>query len=134
MVEDVLPGARRQRLIQVFSLVLGFVLVVGGNVVYFRFFSTWSGLDPVNTTIYAIQILVLLSGPVIAFRMARNEYAGRVSAALLKHVHCPHCGYDLRMLPVDPEDGATVCPECGCAWKLGRASAVARDTTDEQSP
>ena len=24
----------------------------------------------------------------------------------------------LRLLPTDPADGATVCPECGCAWKL----------------
>ncbi len=27
-------------------------------------------------------------------------------------------GYDLRMLPSDPADRATVCPECGHAWKL----------------
>ena len=31
---------------------------------------------------------------------------------------CPNCGYDLRLLPVDSVDGATVCPECGRAWKL----------------
>lgn len=43
---------------------------------------------------------------------------GNVAAAMLKYSRCPHCGYDLRMLPVDPEEGATVCPECGCAWKL----------------
>ena len=29
-----------------------------------------------------------------------------------------NAGYDLRQLPVDPEDRATVCPECGCAWIL----------------
>jgi transcription initiation factor TFIIIB Brf1 subunit/transcription initiation factor TFIIB len=37
---------------------------------------------------------------------------------MLKHLRCPHCGYDLRGLAADPEDGATVCPECGCAWRL----------------
>ncbi len=31
---------------------------------------------------------------------------------------CTSCGYDLRMLPVGPVDGVTVCPECGCAQKL----------------
>ena len=31
---------------------------------------------------------------------------------------CASCGYDLRLLPADPEDGSTVCPECGCAWNL----------------
>jgi hypothetical protein len=44
---------------------------------------------------------------------------GHVAAAMLKYSRCPHCGYDLRFLPTDPEDGATVCPECGCAWSLG---------------
>ncbi len=43
---------------------------------------------------------------------------GKVAAAMLKYLRCPHCGYDLRLLPADPEDGATVCPECGCAWRL----------------
>ena len=44
---------------------------------------------------------------------------GSVAAAMLKYLRCPHCGYDIRHLPTDPEDGATVCPECGCAWILG---------------
>ena len=35
-------------------------------------------------------------------------------------LRCPHCGYDLRELPGDPDDGATVCPGCGCAWKLSQ--------------
>ena len=124
IVNGVLPGARRQRLIQVLSVAFGFLFVVGGTVIYFRYFSTWKGLDLVNTTIYAVQLAVLISGPVIAFRMARSEYAGRVVAAMLKQLRCPHCGYDLRRLPIDPTDGATVCPECGCAWLLGSAQAV----------
>ena len=37
---------------------------------------------------------------------------------MLQHLRCPHCGYDLRLLPTDPKDGASVCPECGCAWRL----------------
>jgi hypothetical protein len=51
---------------------------------------------------------------------ARAKFArfDHVAAAMLKHLRCPHCGYDIRNLPVDPADGATVCPECGCAWKL----------------
>jgi hypothetical protein len=44
---------------------------------------------------------------------------GNIAAAMLKHGRCPHCGYNLRHLPVEAADGATVCPECGCAWKLG---------------
>jgi transcription initiation factor TFIIIB Brf1 subunit/transcription initiation factor TFIIB len=42
---------------------------------------------------------------------------------MLEHRRCPHCGYDLRMLPTDPDDGSTVCPECGCAWGLDEPTA-----------
>ncbi len=53
--------------------------------------------------------------------MARAKYGNRVASVMLEHRHCPRCGYDIRSLPADTEDGATVCPECGCAWKLGDA-------------
>ena len=118
MADDIMPGARRQRLIQLLSVALGFVVVVGGNIVYFRYLSSWKGLDPVNTTIYVVQVIVILSGPVLAYRLARAKYVSRVASVMLKHLRCPHCGYDLRGLPTASEDGATVCPECGCAWIL----------------
>jgi len=118
MVNELLPGAKRKRLIQVLALVLGFVVVVGGNVIYFTFFSSWKGLDPVNTSIYFVQFAVLMSGPLIAFRMARSEYAHRVAKVMLRFLHCPHCGYDLRGSPKAAEDEATVCSECGAAWKV----------------
>jgi hypothetical protein len=51
----------------------------------------------------------------IALRSARHQQIGGV---MLRHQRCPHCGYDLRLLPTDPADGLTVCPECGCAWRL----------------
>ena len=35
----------------------------------------------------------------------------RIAPVMLAHLRCPHCGYDLRLLPPDPEDAATVCPE-----------------------
>ncbi|MCH8807754.1 MAG: hypothetical protein IH986_16950 [Planctomycetes bacterium] len=66
IVDDQLPGTRKKKLIQECSVVLGFPFVFGGNPVYFRFFSTWKGLDPVNTTIYVIQVAVILSGPLLA--------------------------------------------------------------------
>ena len=53
----------------------------------------------------------------IWFVSARVRFK-RIRGILLKHSRCPHCGYDLRLLPSDPADGATVCPECGCAWRL----------------
>jgi hypothetical protein len=51
----------------------------------------------------------------ISLRNARHQKIGSV---MLQHRRCPHCGYDVRLLPADPADNATVCPECGCAWRL----------------
>ena len=53
---------------------------------------------------------------------AKRARFNSIAAAMLKYARCPHCGYDLRLLPVDSADGATVCPECGCAWKLNGAA------------
>lgn len=59
---------------------------------------------------------------IMAFWMgARGVRFQKVRAVMLACGYCPHCGYELHGLAPDPSDGATVCPECGCAWKLGRA-------------
>jgi hypothetical protein len=63
-------------------------------------------------------LLYLCSLPWIIWYGIKKKRFGKVATAMLKRSRCPHCGYDLRMLPVDPQDGATVCPECGCAWIL----------------
>ncbi|MHC4775161.1 MAG: hypothetical protein ACYTBR_07840 [Planctomycetota bacterium] len=57
--------------------------------------------------------------PLYAFWMGtRGVRFQRTTKVMLQHRRCPHCGYDLRGLCVDEADGATVCPECGCAWTL----------------
>ncbi|MHC4970587.1 MAG: hypothetical protein ACYTF4_18500 [Planctomycetota bacterium] len=120
MADQLFPGARRQRLVQVLSVPLCFGFVIGGTVIYFKYFSTWKGFDPVNMTIYVIQVVVILSGPLLMFRLARAKYVSRVASVMLAHCRCPHCGYDLHGLGSDEADGCTVCPECGCAWRLAR--------------
>jgi hypothetical protein len=64
------------------------------------------------------SLIFMCSIPWIVWYSIKRVRFGKVAAAMLKHLRCPHCGYDLRLLPTDPKDGATVCPECGCAWKL----------------
>lgn len=118
MTDQIMPGARRQRLILLLLAAFTVLFIVGGTTVYFKYFSTWTGFDLVSGTIYALQAVVILSGPLLVFRMARAKYASRVASVMLEHCHCPHCGYDIRGLPVDPGDGTTACPECGCAWML----------------
>ncbi len=74
----------------------------------------------INNARYAksVGFIYLCSLPWIIWFGIKRKRFGHVAAAMLRHVRCPHCGYDIRELPVDPSDGATVCPECGCAWKL----------------
>jgi hypothetical protein len=62
---------------------------------------------------------------------AKQVRDGKVRAVVLRHRRCPACGYDLRDLPPDDEDDATVCPECGCAWDLGAGRAAEETETAE---
>ena len=59
--------------------------------------------------------------PLALWVTARRNRFHRIRKAMLRHLRCPHCGYDVRGLTADPQDGATVCPECGCAWRLESA-------------
>ena len=49
-----------------------------------------------------------------------------ITKALLERRRCAHCGYNLKGLESTAEEGATVCPECACAWKLDEASVAHR--------
>jgi len=62
--------------------------------------------------------LYVCSFPGIIWYGIKRKRFGNITSMMLKYVRCPHCGYDLRFLPADPTEGATVCPECGCTWQL----------------
>ncbi|MHC4130085.1 MAG: hypothetical protein ACYSUA_18360 [Planctomycetota bacterium] len=84
-------------------------------------------LRPVLILVLVVS-LVLGLGAFVVSVMLDSRPGGRVSAVLIKFRRCPHCGYSLRGLPVDPADGATVCPECACAWRLDDPKLAARAT------
>ena len=85
----------------------------------------WASSVTVNVTAKKARLkksaglVYLCSLPWIMWYGIKRRRFGYVAAAMLSHQRCPHCGYDLRMLPADSDDGATICPECGCAWQLG---------------
>jgi hypothetical protein len=56
--------------------------------------------------------------PYAFWKGTRGVRFQRITKVMLEHRRCPHCGYDIRGLPADSTDGATVCPECGCPWML----------------
>lgn len=88
------------------ALAICTIRLVGGNISTARFFRSLVPYTAVLCGLFTCWI---------SLRNARHQQIGNV---MLQHRRCPHCGYDLRLLPTDPADGATVCPECGCAWHL----------------
>jgi hypothetical protein len=127
IVEDLEPGTakfRRRAIIIVPSAIAAIALLV---LAVYCFSDASARRDLISTitnpVIMGPNLLCCLLVPWITARQARLK---RVRFAMLKHRRCPHCGYDLRMLPVAAEDGATVCPECGCAWVIDEAAMSER--------
>lgn len=100
------------------------VLYYAGFFAYFHFFSTWKGWDPVLIAFAIFYLLFPFVQVYCGFRKARQARWTRIGAVMLQHLRCPHCAYDIRGLLPDPEDGTTVCPECGCAWSLDGTRAI----------
>jgi hypothetical protein len=125
IVETIQPGSRRlvRYLIPITILTLvlavvglGFNWIVGGPPAWRSIFSAFS-----NPALIAPIFGGVVGGviaPIAANRASRGKRTDKARAALLLHKRCPHCGYDLHALPVDPTDGATICPECASAWRL----------------
>ena len=126
IAEEIEPGARgRRRLTRIVLLVFlpAVVLLTFGGIaldIWIEGEAAWDDLVSTltNPAMIGPAVACLFSGvylPLFASQQARSR---RTIAAMLKHRVCPHCGYGLAGVPVDPSDGATVCPECACAWRL----------------
>ena len=103
------------------GLAIGLARLSAGTIQFRRFVATMVPYCGIWVPLFAV------------WAGTRNARHSRLAGVMLKHLHCPHCGYDIRGLPTAAEDGATVCPECGCAWKLDDAEIVASDGGDRQS-
>jgi hypothetical protein len=62
-------------------------------------------------------MIYVLAGMFVLLGEGSNPRPARMAEAFLRHAHCPGCGYGLRGVPRQ-EDGCTVCPECGAAWRV----------------
>ncbi len=78
----------------------------------------------------AIPFMGSWIGPFAFWVTTRNARHQRIGQVMLQHLRCPHCGYDIRGLPIEPDDGVTICPECGCAWRLHAHGTAARGDND----
>ena len=123
------PGRpRRRRALCALGLALAVLALAGlGVSVALEGAPAWHDLIDTltNPAIMAPNLFLLVWLPWMAGARRRAQRM-KVLAVLLEHRRCPHCGYSLRGLPVEAADGATVCPECACAWRLDDA-AVARN-------
>ena len=130
IVEELEPGTAKMRR-RMIVMVPSAILLLGLGIVALYYFSDSSARRDLvstltNPVIMVPNVLCCILIPWLTTRQARLK---RARFAMLKHRRCPHCCYDLRLLPTDPTDGATVCPECGCAWLIDDAVLTERLVT-----
>jgi len=112
-------GSGMRQSIRVMFVISLVCIVIGVIAVVDYSYQWWSGGVTFSTMRRKLfGLIVVAYGPIIVWSGAKRVRMQKVVRVMLKHLRCPHCGYDLRLLPVDPADGATVCPECGHAWRL----------------
>jgi len=94
--------------------------VVGVIYVYQRLGAGYS-----RTARVVVCVCVAALTAILIYRsLARQKMTPFIVGAFLAERRCPACGYDLAgAAPAD--DGCTVCPECGAAWKLALAESGA---------
>jgi len=71
----------------------------------------------------AIGMVIALS-PILTGALLRHTSGGVLAAG-----RCPCCYYHLSLLPSE-DDGCTVCPGCGAAWRL----AQRRERAEQEQP
>ncbi|HVZ93429.1 MAG TPA: hypothetical protein VG797_02860 [Phycisphaerales bacterium] len=79
-----------------------------------------SGLTAVGGWLRLIGGSAMLLMPIYILcggHMGRVE-PKRIVRAFLDIPRCPSCAHSLADLAASPDDGCTVCPECGSAWDL----------------
>ena len=125
---DVLRAITREKGLEItgWERVLLVVGVTGALLVISLFTHAFFTGDIGDAPFAKSSSLVFMCGiPWLMWHNIRKARFRKVAAAMLKHLRCPHCGYDIRGLPTDSTDGATVCPECGCAWRLDSPATIA---------
>ncbi len=85
------------------------LLMIGGLALGLSCFGTALS-DAVRAVLFPLGVVCLALLPVI-LRFAR------IPKELVQDGRCAACLYDLSAAPTE-DDGCTVCPECGAAWRI----------------
>lgn len=132
IVEELEPGARRRRVFVILSLGLVAIVLIGVAVgVAIEGRAAWG--DLVSAVTNPGLFAAIVGGVIAPWIAAREARLRRVRGVMLRHRCCPHCGYGLEGVPAD-SDAATVCPECGCAWRLDDGEDHEDDETVTETP
>ncbi|MDY7107064.1 MAG: hypothetical protein SYC29_00350 [Planctomycetota bacterium] len=124
IAEDIGPGYARASRIATWTFFICGAIGVIGLLLRAYFFS--GGLDTVGRILTVINVICLALVVFGLWAGARKLRFHRVKRIMLGHRRCPHCGYNLEGLAADDRDGATVCPECGCAWRMSDGATERR--------
>ena len=89
-------------------------------------------MDLVSIVIWTMQLGLCFFLAGFVWMEGKNAMRMRSLRVLLAHRRCAHCGYDLSRSERDPADGATVCPECGCAWNLDESASAGGESSEAQ--
>jgi hypothetical protein len=79
---------------------------------------------PDAARLFALISVATLTGMLIYRGRRASNTTPFIVLAFLDERRCPSCGYDLTGCDT-AEDGCTVCPECGAAWRIGPAQPSA---------
>jgi hypothetical protein len=123
IVDDIAPGQSGRLAVAVGTGATLAMVLAAGQFLYHRMKGGWGGVDGPSLIIWTLQLGFCFGLAVVVWREGRAAGRRRALAVLLGRRRCAQCGFDLAGSPADPTDGATVCPECGAAWRLPAEAA-----------
>ena len=127
LVEDLQPGGARY-LRSVYLVSAGAVLMPALIVGAVYWFSSPAGRAGLGRAFEPALYPVWISAIMVPVWANYRRRMARMRGVMLKHQRCPHCGYNLRGTPAHPDDGVTICSECGCAWRVERDAEAPTQT------
>jgi len=139
IVADASEGAARDRRVILWGVgvLVAAVVITGGGIAASVVRGGPSAMQDLVSSLWftgPALVPMLVVGVWLPLWGARRRRLTRVMGAMLRHGHCPGCGYSLAGLSAGG-DGLVACPECGAAWDAeGAAHAAGRSAPPANRP
>ena len=102
------------------ALILGFIFASIMHLFFWIWINKGAGpfVTPMSTGIFVFQFVFYGGSMGVMTKLYGWRSSSHAKSAMLRAGLCPGCGYQIH--DVHPEeDGCSVCPECGGAWRVG---------------